>query len=45
MDEEGKQTMRNLARNMTFLMRSIALGKEEYGLPQKEERVATNFIR
>lgn len=45
MDEEGKQTMRNLARNMTFLMRSIALGKEEYGLPEKEERIATNFIR
>lgn len=45
MDEEGKQTMRNLARNMTFLMRSIALGKEEYGFPEKEERVATNFIR
>lgn len=44
MDEEGKQTMRALARNMTFLMKSIALGKKEYGLPEKEQRVSTNFI-
>ena len=45
MDEEGKQTMRTLTRNMVFLMKSIALGKEAYGLPETEERVATNFIR
>lgn len=45
MDEEGKQTMRVLAANMTFLMRSIALGKAQYGLPEKERRVYTNFIR
>ena len=44
-DEEGKQTMRTLAANMTFLMKSIALGKEQLGLPEKEERVATHFIR
>lgn len=44
-DEEGKQTMRALARNMAFLMKSIALGKEAYGLPEKEPRVATHFIR
>ena len=44
MDEEGKQTMRTLARNMTFLMKSIALGKEQFGLPEKETKVATNFI-
>ena len=44
-DEEGKQTMRALARNMTFLMKSIALGKEAYGLPEKEIRKGTNFIR
>lgn len=44
-DEEGKQTMRTLAANMTFLMKSIALGKEKYGLPEKEPRIATNFIR
>lgn len=43
-DEEGKQTMRTLAKNMTFLMKSIALGKEAYGLPEKEARVSTNFI-
>ena len=45
MDEEGKQTMRVLARNMTFLMKSIALGKEKFGLPKTEQRVSTNFIR
>lgn len=45
MDEEGRQTMRVLARNMTFLMKSIALGKEAYGYPEKEPRVATHFIR
>lgn len=44
-DEEGKLTMRTLARNMSFLMKSIALGRETYGLPAKEPRVATNFIR
>ena len=44
-DEEGKQTMRTLARNMVFLMKSIELGKKEFGLPEAEERVATNFIR
>ena len=44
-DADGLQTMRTLARNMSFLMRSIALGKEKYGLPEKEERRATNFIR
>ena len=44
-DEEGKQTMRVLARNMTFLMKSIALGKEKFGLPETEERAFTHFIR
>lgn len=44
-DEEGLQGMRTLARNMAFLMKSIALGKEQYGLPQKEEFHRTNFIR
>lgn len=45
LDEEGKQTMRVLARNMTFLMKSIALGKEQFGLPEKETRVYTHFVR
>ena len=45
LDGEGKQTMRTLARNMTFLMKSIALGKEKFGLPETEEHVMTNFIR
>ena len=43
-DEEGKQTMRVLARNMAFLMKSIALGKEKYGLPDIEKHIFTNFI-
>lgn len=45
LDEEGKQTMRTLAKNMVFLMKSIELGKEKYGLPEKEKKVSTNFIR
>lgn len=44
-DGEGLQIMRTLARNMTFLMNSIALGKEKYGLPEKEPFAPTNFIR
>lgn len=44
-DAEGLQTMRTLARNMAFLMKSIALGKEQYGLPEKEPFQRTNFIR
>ena len=44
-DAEGLQIMRTLARNMSFLMKSIELGKEKYGLPEKETRVGTNFIR
>ena len=43
-DAEGLQMMRTLARNMSFLMKSIALGKEKYGLPEKESPVRTNFI-
>ena len=44
-DAEGLQTMRVLARNMAFLIKSIALGREAFGLPEREERVWTNFIR
>ena len=44
-DAEGLQTMRVLARNMTFLMKSIELGKEKYGLPEQEEHTFTHFIR
>ena len=44
-DEEGMQTMRTLAKNMIFLMKSIALGKEEFGLPEKEVKIPTSFIR
>lgn len=45
-DAEGMQTMRTLARNMTFLMKSIELGKKKFGLPKMEEgKQTTNFIR
>lgn len=44
-DEEGLQTMRSVARNMAFLMKSIELGKKEYGLPEREKWTPTHFIR
>lgn len=44
-DEEGMQMMRTLARNMSFLIKSIKLGKERFGLPEKEPHLWTNFIR
>ncbi len=44
-DAEGLQSMRTLASNMSFLMKSIALGKERYGLPEREAHVFTNFVR
>lgn len=44
-DLEGLQSMRTLTRNMSFLIKSIALGKEAYGIPQKEPMQPTNFIR
>ncbi len=44
-DSEGMQGMRTLARNMTFLMKSIALGKAQYGIPEKEPFAPMNFIR
>lgn len=45
LDEEGLQTMRILAKNMIFLMKSIALGKEQFGLLEKEPWTPTHFIR
>lgn len=44
-DGEGLQQMRTLARNMVFLMRSIELGKERYGLPEREPGIWTHFVR
>ena len=45
LDAEGMQCMRALASNAAFLMKSIALGKDKHGLPEREKRVRTNFIR
>ena len=44
-DGEGLQSMRTLARNMAFLIKSIALGKQKFGLPEKEKPIRTNFIK
>ena len=44
-DEEGVQTMKNLAHNMAFLLKSVALGKEQFGLPAIKKEVYTNMIR
>ncbi len=44
-DEEGLQNMRTVARNMSFLLKSIVLGKETFGFPEKEKRISTSFIR
>lgn len=44
-DLEGLQMLRTLANNMVFLMRSIALGKEKYGIPEREKQIRTNFIK
>ena len=44
-DGEGMQTMRTLAQNMSFLIKSIDLGKKQFGLPEKEEGIRTSFIR
>ena len=42
-DREGLQTMRTLGRNMAFLMKSIRLGREQFGLPAQEPRQVTSF--
>lgn len=44
-DLEGLQVMKNLGKNMAFLIKSIALGKEKYGEVELENNVRTNFIR
>lgn len=44
-DAEGLQTVRTLADNMSFLIKSIALGREQFGLPEPEQKVFTHFIR
>ena len=42
-DAEGLQTMRTLGRNMAFMIKSIQLGKQQFGLPEKEPITFTNF--
>lgn len=44
-DKEGIRTVRTLAKNMAFLMKSIELGKKEFGLPEKEPFAFTSFVR
>lgn len=45
MDAEGIRTMRNLAKNMVFMMHAFAAEKEANGLPEPEKKAFTNFIR
>ena len=42
-DKEGLQTMRNLARNMTFMIKSFSDAKERYGYPEMESGAFTSF--
>lgn len=42
-DLEGLQTMRNLARNMAFMIRAFSDAKEKYGLPPLEHDAFTSF--
>ncbi len=42
-DKEGLQTMRNLARNMSFMIKAFKDAKEKYGLPQVEREFFTSF--
>ena len=44
-DAEGLQTMRSVAQSMAFLVKSIALGKEAFGLDEQETKIRTNFVR
>ena len=44
-DAEGLQSMRTLANNMSFLIKSIDLGKQQFGLPEREKHIYTNFVR
>ncbi len=42
-DLEGLQTMRNLAKNMSFMIRAFHDAKEKYGLPLMENEAFTSF--
>ncbi len=44
-DLEGLQTMRVLAKNMAWLLKCIEAGKNSVALPEREQKIATNFIR
>ncbi|MBR0417824.1 MAG: flavodoxin family protein [Erysipelotrichaceae bacterium] len=44
-DAEGVETVRNMATNMVFLMKSIQAGKEQFGKPDVKHTQFVNFIR
>ena len=44
-DAEGIRTVRNLAKNMVYMMQAFALAKDQIPLPEPEPKVFTNFIR
>ena len=42
-DLEGLQTMRNLAKNMSFMIKAFADAKDKYGYPEMEIGTFTSF--
>ena len=44
-DKEGLQTMRNLGRNIAFLIKVIVDAKNKVGIPKQERNVITSFLR
>ena len=42
-DLEGLQTMRNLGRNMAFLLKAIGMASKESGIPEQERSAFTSF--
>lgn len=44
-DQEGVQTIRNMASNMAFMIKSIQAGKEQFGKPEMDHTCFTNFVR
>lgn len=44
-DAEGIRTMRNLAKNMAYMMKAFAAAKDTVALPENEPKTFTNFIR
>jgi hypothetical protein len=44
-DDEGRQIMRVLGRNMAYLLKLIEYGKKKVDVPESEKKILTNYIR